>query len=400
MGKSSKTKGKKLAKQERAMHLKNVEVWDKNMSTLENKFYDSFGYEINMQQEGLPTNGRVRERVRLREEQLQITLNIEKDAAFINQHQYYKIMISRVCGCLLFEQLLSANYIQASNFYNEIRNYPLNDDFRSRIKSFSTLLLLLKAKENDDGKVSIEFATNTAQNAFDIVNSLGAIKRLELLFIKKALNGLCQHQLFKTVELLSLAMMKNDDKLGFKKEWMRISRTFFVFSYIDELRISLLVSKEQFRHEAILKKVRKMRPLYHQLPSSTGHLANALLDFYTLFYEKEQHLSKSAKEIANKCIEPLEMYIASRSRESQHLFTHAATRILQIVKGLCVKNAVWFLTAVNIINASITFIMRRQGQEALVINNYALYLKHIEEREIILIPQRKDTMIESFRESV
>ncbi|GFH55172.1 predicted protein [Chaetoceros tenuissimus] len=52
MGKSSKTKGKKLAKQERAMHLKNVEVWEKTMSTIDNQFYTSLG--------GLLSDGRKR----------------------------------------------------------------------------------------------------------------------------------------------------------------------------------------------------------------------------------------------------------------------------------------------------------------------------------------------------
>ncbi len=197
MGKSSKTKGKKLAKQERAIHMKNVDVWDKNMSTLDIKFYDSFGYENSMEQEGLPTNGRKRERIGLREEQLQLTLNIENDAAFINQYQRYKIMLSRVCGCLLFEQLLSANYVQAFRAYNKMMKYPLIEEYRSRIKPFSNLLLLLLNAKNDDGKDTI--AKNTAQYAFDIVNRPGTVQRLELLFVKKALKGLCQHQLFKTV---------------------------------------------------------------------------------------------------------------------------------------------------------------------------------------------------------
>ena len=61
----------------------------------------------------------------------------------------------------------------------------------------------LGVKENDDGKDSIECAKSIAQYAFDIVNKPGTVQRLELLFVKKALNGLSQHQFFKTVVLLS-----------------------------------------------------------------------------------------------------------------------------------------------------------------------------------------------------
>ena len=78
MGKSSKSKGKKFAKQECSMHLKNVEVWEKNMSAIDEKFDSTLG--------GLPTNGKKRERIGLLEEQLQLTLNIEESFAFINRY--------------------------------------------------------------------------------------------------------------------------------------------------------------------------------------------------------------------------------------------------------------------------------------------------------------------------
>ena len=84
-----------------------------------------------------------------------------------------------------------------------------------------------------------------------------------------------------------------------------------------------------------------MRPLFNQLPSSAGHLANSLLNFYTLAYEKEEHSPESAEASVEKCSEALEMYIASRSRDSQWillviparfrtnslLFSKASTRV-------------------------------------------------------------------------
>lgn len=90
MGKSSKSKGKKLAKQLRAMHMKNVEVWEKTMSMLDYKFDASLG--------GLPTNGRTRERIGVLEEQLKLTLNIEESFAFVNRYQSYKTELSGVCS--------------------------------------------------------------------------------------------------------------------------------------------------------------------------------------------------------------------------------------------------------------------------------------------------------------
>ena len=72
MGKNSKRKSKKLAKQARAMHQKNVEVYKETMSTLDETFF-SLGDE------------RKRERIRILEKQFELSLNVEKAFASINR---------------------------------------------------------------------------------------------------------------------------------------------------------------------------------------------------------------------------------------------------------------------------------------------------------------------------
>ncbi|GFH54854.1 predicted protein [Chaetoceros tenuissimus] len=158
MGKSSKSRGKNIAKQERAMHLENVEDWKKTMSTIDNKFCTSL--------EGLFTNGKKRERVGFLQEQIQLTLNVEESFAFINRYKFYKTELSGVCSLLLFEQCLSAKYIQASNSYNEMMNYSLTEDFRFRMKPFSDLFLLWTGSGNVDKKEAI---AKIIKNAFEVI---------------------------------------------------------------------------------------------------------------------------------------------------------------------------------------------------------------------------------------
>ena len=150
------------------MHLKNVEVWEKNMSAIDEKFDSTLG--------GLPTNGKKRERIGLLEEQLQLTLNIEESFAFINRYQTYKIELSGVCSILMLEQLLSANFIQATDVYNNMEKYPLTEVLRSRMDPFSNLLLLWTEGENVSRKKII--ATITTQDAIDIIRRLGDIDLL------------------------------------------------------------------------------------------------------------------------------------------------------------------------------------------------------------------------------
>ncbi|GFH55250.1 predicted protein [Chaetoceros tenuissimus] len=242
MGKRSKSKGKKSARQERAMHLKNVEAWTKTMSTLDNKYDSSLG--------GLPTNGRKRERIWILEEQIQLTLNVEESLDFVNRHQFFENELSGVCTCLLLEQLLSADYIQASNSYNEMMKYPLTEDFRSQIKPFSNLLLLWSDEENVERLKEIIHIAN--QDAFDIIRIPGETDLFWLAYIEKTLIGLSRVQCFIIVEFLSLEMLRNaNDKRELKKEWMTIAQTSLVFSYLDCIRLS----KGTFRSQFLLEKV-------------------------------------------------------------------------------------------------------------------------------------------------
>ena len=126
MGKSSKSISKKSSKQERSLHLKNVKVYEKTISTLDKKLF-SLG------------NERKRERVELLEKQLQLTLDVEEDFAFINRYQSCKLELSGICLHLLLDQIDSDDCIQTSSAYDEIMKYPLTEEFKSCIKPFSTL---------------------------------------------------------------------------------------------------------------------------------------------------------------------------------------------------------------------------------------------------------------------
>ncbi|GFH53806.1 predicted protein [Chaetoceros tenuissimus] len=321
MGKSSKSKGKKLAKQERAMHLKKVEVWKKTMCRIDTEVHDSLG--------DLFTNGRKRERIRLLEDQLQLTLNTEEAFAFINRYQSYKTELSTVCSALLLEQLLLSNYIQASNSFNEMMNYPLTDEFGCLIKQFSNLLLLWIEGENVDRKDAIAKVT---EYAFKVIHRHDHINLFWILLLERTFTVLIRQPItekhFEKVELLSLAMLRNDGKGEFKNAWTKVAQTFLVYSYIDKVRFYFLGGQKQVQIQAILEKVRNMRPVFNQLSLGTWSFAYSLLDSYTFMCKKDEYSTEEARYITNKFIEPLEKYIASRSRYAQKLFTHAATRIL------------------------------------------------------------------------
>lgn len=308
MGKSSKRKSKKLAKQARAMHQKNVEVYEETMSTLDETFF-SLGDE------------RKRERIRILEKQLELSLNVEKAFASINRHQSYKTELSGVCSELLFNHIQSSNYIQASHVYNDMIKYPLEKGLINCIKPFSNLMLLWAGEENVKEKDTIEnniermkTIDKIIQNAIGIIRGAKARSPFHILFLTKSLTELCRQQLFEVVEFLSLAMLRNVGKPDSKKEWMQLARTSLVYSYIDKLRFS-----QQFRCQRVLGEVRKitLRPLHRQLPSGTGYLAYSLLDFYACVKEKDS--SKSIKKVPVVCIDSLKKYIASRSRDSNNI---------------------------------------------------------------------------------
>lgn len=180
------------------------------------------------------TNGKKRERVGFLQEQIQLTLNVEESFAFINRYKIYKIELSGVCSHLLFEQCLSAKYIQASNSYNEMMNYSLTEDFRVRMKPFSDLFLLWTGSGNVDKKEAI---AKIIENAFEVIHTYEAKNLSWFVFLERTLVALIRQpiskQYFEKVELLSLTMLGNVCKGEFKKVWMKLAQTFLVFSYID-----------------------------------------------------------------------------------------------------------------------------------------------------------------------
>ncbi|GFH54855.1 predicted protein [Chaetoceros tenuissimus] len=114
-------------------------------------------------------------------------------------------------------------------------------------------------------------------------------------------------------------MLRNVCKGEFKKVWMKLAQTFLVFSYIDKFRFYFSGDHEQVKIQAILKDLGKMRSSFHQLPFDAEHLANSLLEYYELIYEKEEHSSKSELEFTNKSIESFKEYIALRSIAAKNI---------------------------------------------------------------------------------
>ncbi|GFH45029.1 predicted protein [Chaetoceros tenuissimus] len=309
MGKRSKSK--KSIKQERAKHLKNVEVYEKTISKLD-KELDSFGV------------CRKREHLEVLKEQLELTLPVEGDFASINRHQSYRTELSGICSFLLFDHIRLQNYAEAAIVYNDIMKYPVVEELRTCIEPFSNLLLLWTEGENDDRKDTVKKIIERkdridmiTQDSIDIIRRPGARSPLRLLFLEKVLFELSRSpdRLFQAVEFLSLAMLKNAGKNEYTNQWVTLARTFLVYSYFDKLRFS-----KQVHHQAFLNKVRKIswvRPLHHQLLSRTGYLAYSVLDFYIFIYEKEEHFT--VEETTDDCIDSLEKYIALRSEDAQNI---------------------------------------------------------------------------------
>ncbi|GFH55330.1 predicted protein [Chaetoceros tenuissimus] len=313
MGKSSKRKstGKKVGKQERAVHLKNVAIYRETMSTLDKKLQS---FDI----------CRTREHLEVLEEQLQLTLGIEESYTIVNRHHAYKFELSGVCSVLLFDQIRLRNYVQASQAYDNMIEYSFVQEFESCVQPFSNLFLLWTERANGDRKDTVENIIERkrrldkiTQDSIDIIHKRGARGAMRLLFLQKTLTELnrCSDQLFEVVESISLAVSKKVGNHRYTTQWLLLARTFLVYSYVDELR-----SSRQFNKQAFLSKVRKIRWKSHlHLLAGTGYLAYSLLHFYIFINEKEKHSLEAANEIEDECIVPLEKYINFRSKDSQNV---------------------------------------------------------------------------------
>lgn len=290
MGKSSKSKSRKTAKQERAKHFINVELYEKTLSTFMEKFYNT-------------SLGR-HERIELLMRQIQLTLKVEESYAFINRHRVYREKLTGLCPLLLFDLIRSKNYLQASIFYNDMMKYSFAIDLQSELKPFSNLFLLWIEGDNVDKEEERQDAfDNITQDFIDIIRRPGAKRTSQFLFLQEALIELtrCSDRRFATVEYLSLLMLQNfSGEFEFTNQWKAIDRTFLVYSFIDRLRFS------KVDDQAFLSIVRKI-----QLLPYTAYLANSILDFYSFFYRKEEQSSESATE--SECIKSLEMHVALKS---------------------------------------------------------------------------------------
>ncbi|GFH55329.1 predicted protein [Chaetoceros tenuissimus] len=313
MGKRSKCKSKQSAKQERALHLKNVEVFEETILS----FYEKI--------EDLGTSRR-RERIELSVKRIQVTLSIEESYAFINRYQFYKDELSEVCSVLLLDQIRRRNYIQALNAYNIMLKYPLTKECRSYIKPFSNLILLWTIGKTADEKEIFERKKRLdkiTQDAIGIIGRPEARSSLQVLFLLGVLMELSQQRLFEEVEYLSLAMLKNVGHNNESKNstWVTIAQTSLVFSIIDEIRSILL--EDCRKEEDIRRKIRSKFEMIDSRPhcrphSPTEHLALSLLCFYAFVCIP----TKSNKKRADECIQSLEKYIALKSKNSHKLLCY------------------------------------------------------------------------------
>lgn len=78
--------------------------------------------------------------------QLQLSLKIGEDYAFINRYQSYKLQLSGICSHLLFDQIDSDICIQTFTAYDDMMKYPLTEQFKSCIQPFSNLLLFWRER--------------------------------------------------------------------------------------------------------------------------------------------------------------------------------------------------------------------------------------------------------------
>ncbi|GFH60179.1 predicted protein [Chaetoceros tenuissimus] len=309
MGKSSKSKDKKLAKENRAKHLKNVESFEKTVSTIDRELQ-------------ILAEGRRRDIIKLAEEKLQLLLQVEESYALINSYQHYRHQLSEVCSTILFNQILLRNYNQASKVYSDMVKYPLFEDLKNCVMPFSYFVLLWTKRENVDRNDTIAKIT---EHAIDIIRTPKARYPIHFLFVNETLTVLSRQKLckqhFKGVESVSLAMIRDigEHEPRMKSSWVMLARTFFVFSHIDELRFSLLAGLEQVRFKAIVREAISSSSLRNLLQSDTGHLAHSLLTFYTYIFEEEEHSSEKAKEITDEYTESLKTYVSCKSVNTQRV---------------------------------------------------------------------------------
>lgn len=160
------------------------------------------------------------------------------------------------------------------------------------------------------------------KDAIDIIVRSKAMNRLQLLFLSKAMIELsrCSY-LFEVVETISITMLMSAGEHKYTNQWVTIPTTFSVYSYIDEFRCSLIATQEQVKCQKFLRKIRKINWIHlcNELPCSTGHLAQSLLEYYTLIFEQEELSLESAKAVAKKSIESLEKYITLRTTAAQYI---------------------------------------------------------------------------------
>ena len=160
---------------------------------------------------------------------------------------------------LLLEHVQSVKYIQAAITYKDMMKYPLTEEFRRNSKSFSNLLLLWTGRENDNRKDTIAKIT---KNAFDVIHKPEAMNWFLVVFLQRSFMVLMRQpiaeQHFKKVELLSWAMSKNLGKGDFKKARTRISKSFLVYSYIENLRLYFLGGQEQGKLQEILEVIQNL----------------------------------------------------------------------------------------------------------------------------------------------
>lgn len=188
MGKSSKSKNKELAKQNRAKHVKNVKNFEETVSTIDRELQILAG-------------GRRRDLIKLAVEKLQLLLQTEESYALINSYQHYRHQLSEVCSTILFKQIELRNYIQASNVFSDMVKYPLVEVLKNYVMPFSYFVLLWTKKENVDKNDTIAKIT---EHAIDIILTPKARYPIHFLFVNETLTVLSRQKLckqhFKRVE--------------------------------------------------------------------------------------------------------------------------------------------------------------------------------------------------------
>ena len=299
IGKRSKNKSKKSAKQERVGHLKYVEECESIYSLLSQKI-KSIGCN------------RDREVCGIYGQQLQLTLQSKQAYVALSKQEDFRHRLSISYSGLFFHQIQCQNYNDALESLANLVKFPMHDSFQKIVEPWKDLFLLRLEGANND---RIQRVIRNVVESLD-QDIIGANEdSLQNIFVTHALFELSRQQQFEAVQYLSDKILQKIHEAPQGSSCMNLDglgKVFFVYSNMDKLRYALVHEEEVSPMLFTIEALDSNRTLF-ELPSGTGHLAASLSSFYHFFCYKENLPLEKANEAMDISTKIMENYINHRS---------------------------------------------------------------------------------------